>query len=96
MIDTLIKVWALHFLFGLFLYVGFNTVLYKRSQHVKVVEGGNILNSSRTKFQLFILSQIPFLNMGMLMTIGFLASLNDFEFMNLLNNNKKGVRFEIK
>lgn len=96
MIDTLIKVWALHFLFGLFLYVGFMTVVHKRTRRVVVKEGPPILNSRKTRFHLFILSQVPFLNMGMLMTIGFLASLNDAEFMNLLNQNKKGVRFEIK
>lgn len=96
MIDTLIKVWALHFLFGLFLYVGFNTILYNRSRQIKTLYRGELLNSRRTKMQLFLLSQIPFLNMTMLMTIGFLASLNDLEFVALLNNNKKGVKFELK
>lgn len=96
MIDTLIKVWALHFLFGLFLYVGFNTILYKRSRNIKAMYRGALLNSRRTKMQLFFLSQVPFLNMSMLVTIGFLASLNDLEFIYLLNQNKKGVQFEIK
>lgn len=54
MIDTLIKVWALHFLFGLFLYVGFNTILYKRSRHIKAMYRGDLLNSRRTKMQLFL------------------------------------------
>lgn len=96
MIDTLIKVWALHFLFGLFLYVGFNAVVRNRVRNIKAQYRGELLNSSRTKFQLFILAQVPFLNMSMLVTIGFLASLNDLEFVTLLNNNKKGVKFEIK
>lgn len=96
MIETLIKVWALHFLFGLFLYVGFNAVVRNRVRNIKAQYRGELLNSSRTKFQLFILAQVPFLNMSMLVTIGFLASLNDLEFVTLLNNNKKGVRFEIK
>ena len=96
MIDTLIKVWALHFLFGLFLYVGFNAVVRNRVRNIKAQSRGELLNSSRTKFQLFILAQVPFLNMSMLVTIGFLASLNDLEFVTLLNNNKKGVKFEIK